>query len=207
VLGTVWAFAIASKTRLSCPIRKFRVARSTAIGHAGKLIVVQWPYSRCRLAGVLTSMRLHAEQAYLESALCAVWVLSRRSDECAGGVNVNSGGSLCSFRPHQSAGQNPLMGRTMMFWPRFPDMSEAYAKNTRCCALRCEGNGPGSSGGRLCGGSRTQLRDPGGDPYLRAIGADLVVCPRSRDDCGTIWDERPRNLLRNEPAQACSIRN
>jgi len=71
-------------------------------------------------------------------------------------------------------------------------MSEAYAKRYRCCALRCEGNGPGSSEG-VYGRFPDPATRPGGDPLFAGYRRRLVGMSTIPETiAANHMDERPR---------------
>ncbi len=154
---------------------------STAVGHAGKLIVGKIDgLGVAALAG-----RAHLYEGYTaQDAAFGVRTLSRLGVEsviltnAAGGVNAAYGpGQLVLISDHINLlGQNPLTGpNDESFGPRFPDMSEAYSKRYREAA-RAAGKAIGVD---LAEGVYAALPGPSYETpaeirYLRAIGADLV---------------------------------
>ena len=155
--------------------------RSTAIGHAGKLVagtVDGVPVAA--LAG-----RAHLYEGYTaEQAVFGIRTLGALGVEsvvltnAAGGVNVKFGaGQLVLISDHINLlGQNPLTGpNDDSLGPRFPDMTEAYSRSYREIA-RVAGKElalelPEGVYAALPGPS---YETPAEIRYLRAIGADLV---------------------------------
>jgi purine-nucleoside phosphorylase len=154
---------------------------STAVGHAGKLIVGKIE----GLAVAALAGRAHLYEGYTaQDAAFGVRTLSRLGikavilTNAAGGVNAAYGpGQLVLISDHINLlGQNPLTGpNDESFGPRFPDMSEAYSKRYREAA-RAAGKEIGVD---LAEGVYAALPGPSYETpaeirYLRAIGADLV---------------------------------
>jgi purine-nucleoside phosphorylase len=155
--------------------------RSTAVGHAGKLIIGSVAGTRVAvLAG-----RAHLYEGY--TAQQAVFGIRKLREmgvgsvvltNAAGGVNVKFGaGTLVLISDHINLlGQSPLTGpNDDALGPRFPDMTEAYSKRYRETA-RAAGR---SMGLDLPEGVYAALPGPSYETpaeirYLRAIGADLV---------------------------------
>jgi purine-nucleoside phosphorylase len=154
---------------------------STAIGHAGQLVLGQ--------AGdvpvAVMQGRVHLYEGYSASEVAfPIRVLGRMGiravilTNAAGGINLEYGqGALVIIRDHINLqGQNPLMGANdERFGPRFPDMSYTYAKRYREIALEEAKNLsiPPREGVyvALLGPS---YETPAEIRYLRTIGADLV---------------------------------
>jgi purine-nucleoside phosphorylase len=154
---------------------------STAIGHAGKLIVGQLG----DLAVAVMAGRAHLYEGYTPAQVTyGVRVLGRlgvRSvvfTNAAGGINSNvERGSLVLISDHINLqGCNPLSGpNDDSCGPRFPDMSEAYSRDFRQIAI--------STATDLCipitEGVYAAMLGPSYETpaeirYLRTIGADLV---------------------------------
>jgi purine-nucleoside phosphorylase len=155
--------------------------RSTAIGHAGQLVIG-------KTAGVAVAAmqgRTHLYEGYSAKEVSfPIRVFARMGikavilTNAAGGINLKYGqGALVVLRDHINLqGQNPLAGpNDDRFGPRFPDMSQAYSATYREIAT--------SEAGKL----RMTLHDgvyvallgpsyetPAEIRYLRTIGADLV---------------------------------
>jgi purine-nucleoside phosphorylase len=183
VLGSgLGAFADALNNRTEIPYREIPGwPQSTAIGHAGKLVVGT-------VEGVpvaALSGRAHLYEGYTAEqavfGLRALWNLGIQSvvlTNAAGGVNASyNPGQLVLISDHINLlGQNPLTGpNDESLGPRFPDMSEAYSKRYREIA-REAGKAMGLD---LAEGVYAALPGPSYETpaeirYLRTIGADLV---------------------------------
>src|ERR1700686_1385472 len=117
------------------------VARSTAIGKAGQLVVGK---SGDVLIAVMQG-RVHlyegysaAEVAFPTRVLGLMAIRALILTNAAGGINVDYGqGALVILKDHINLqGQNPLTGANdERFGPRFPDMSYTYPKRYREIAL------------------------------------------------------------------------
>jgi purine-nucleoside phosphorylase len=155
--------------------------RSTAIGHAGKLVVG-------KIEGVpvvVLAGRAHLYEGYTaQQAVLGIRALSRLGvnsvvlTNAAGGVNVKFGaGQLVLISDHINLlGQNPLTGpNDDMLGPRFPDMTEAYSKRYREIA-RSAGKEIGLDlpEGVYAAVPGPSYETPAEIRYLRTIGADLV---------------------------------
>lgn len=183
VLGSgLGAFAdeLSDATRIPyCAIPNF--PQSTAIGHAGNLVV-----------GVIDGVpvaamqgRVHLYEGYsAQQVAFPMRVFSRMGikavalTNAAGGVNPGySQGALVAVRDHINLqGQNPLVGANdERFGPRFPDMTDAYDAACR----RVAGEEARRLGIELFQGIYAALLGPSYETpaeirYLRTIGADLV---------------------------------
>jgi len=155
--------------------------RSTAIGHAGQLVVGK----SGEVPVAVMQGRVHLYEGYSASeAAFPTRVLGRMGvralilTNAAGGINVAYGqGALVILRDHINLqGQNPLAGANdERFGPRFPDMSYTYSKRYREIALEeasklkippHEGVYVGLLG--------PSYETPAEIRYLHTIGADLV---------------------------------
>ncbi len=183
VLGSgLGGFTDAINNRTEIPYREIPGwPQSTAIGHAGKLVVGT-------VEGVpvaALSGRAHLYEGYTAEqavyGLRALWNLGIQSvvlTNAAGGVNASyNPGQLVLISDHINLlGQNPLTGpNDESQGPRFPDMSEAYSKRYREIA-REAGKAMGLE---LAEGVYAALPGPSYETpaeirYLRTIGADLV---------------------------------
>ena len=155
--------------------------RSTAIGHAGQLIVGK----SGDVAVAVMQGRVHlykgysaAEVAFPTRVFSRMGVRALILTNAAGGINVEYGqGALVVVRDHMNLqGQNPLTGANdERFGARFPDMSYAYSKRYREIALEeaRKLSIPPREGvyAALAGPS---YETPAEIRYLRTIGADLV---------------------------------
>lgn len=155
--------------------------QSTAISHAGRLVIGK--------AGDVTVAamqgRVHLYEGYTaQQVVFPVRVFGRMGiravilTNAAGGINVNySQGALVLIRDHINLqGQNPLVGSNEeRFGVRFPDMTQAYAKDYREMA-RAEGARLGMTlhEGVYAGLLGPSYETPAEIEYLRRIGADLV---------------------------------
>jgi purine-nucleoside phosphorylase len=183
VLGSgLGAFADSLANQTVVPYREIPGwPQSTAIGHAGKLVVGTLDgLSVAALAG-----RVHLYEGYTAQqvvfgvrALAGLGIRSLVLTNAAGGVNPSwRPGQLVLISDHINLlGQNPLTGPNEdALGPRFPDMSQAYSTRFRALA-RTAGNEIGLD---LAEGVYAALPGPSYETpaeirYLRAIGADLV---------------------------------
>jgi len=155
--------------------------RSTAIGHAGRLVVGK--------IGELTIAamqgRVHQYERYsAREAGFPVRVLARLGvkslvlTNAAGGINsAYAQGALVVLSDHINLqGSNPLNGpNDDRFGPRFPGMSEAYCSSYRQLAQQAaQGLGIDLKEGVYAALSGPSYETPAEIRYLRAIGADLV---------------------------------
>lgn len=155
--------------------------RSTAIGHAGQLVVGK--------AGdvpvAVMQGRVHLYEGYTASEVAfPVRVLGRMGvravilTNAAGGINTEYGqGALVMIRDHINLqGQNPLVGANDdRLGPRFPDMSYTYAKRYREIALEeAKKLSIPPREGVYVGLLGPSYETPAEIRYLRTIGADLV---------------------------------
>jgi len=155
--------------------------RSTAIGHAGQLIIGK--VGDTDVVGMQGRVHLYEEYSAKEVSF-PVRVFARMGvkaivlTNAAGGINKElTQGRLVVISDHINLqGVNPLCGpNDEHFGPRFPDMTEAYDKQFRALAL-AEGRRLGIDLGQ---GVYAALPGPSYETpaeirYLRAIGADLV---------------------------------
>ncbi len=155
--------------------------RSTAIGHAGQLVVGK----AGEIPVAVMQGRVHLYEGYSAAEVAfPVRVLGRMGiravilTNAAGGINLEYGqGALVVVRDHINLqGQNPLVGANdERLGPRFPDMSYTYAKRYREIALEeaKKLSIPPREGVyvALLGPS---YETPAEIRYLRTIGADLV---------------------------------
>jgi purine-nucleoside phosphorylase len=155
--------------------------QSTAIGHAGKLIIgAVGGTPVAALAG-----RAHLYEGYTaQQAAFGIRQLRKMGVEsviltnAAGGINEKyHAGSLVLISDHINLlGQNPLTGQNdETLGPRFPDMSEAYSKHyreiARAAAKEMDLDLPEGVYAAVPGPS---YETPAEIRYMRAIGADLV---------------------------------
>ena len=155
--------------------------RSTAVGHAGKLILGRLG---SREVAVLSG-RAHLYEGYTPSqAVFGVRVMGKLGvrtmifTNAAGGLNpAFQRGALVLISDHINLqGSNPLAGpNDDSLVPRFPDMTEAYSERYRKIAREAAAG----LGIRLHEGVYAALLGPSYETpaeirYLRTIGADLV---------------------------------
>lgn len=154
---------------------------STAIGHAGKLVVGKVG----DIAVAAMQGRVHFYEGYsMQEVVFPMRVLARMGvravilTNAAGGINTNfQQGCLVVIRDHINLqGTNPLIGpNDERFGPRFHDMTTAYEKKWGDAAL-AEGKRIGvpmyeGVYGALTGPS---YETPAEIRYMRAIGCDLA---------------------------------
>jgi purine-nucleoside phosphorylase len=155
--------------------------RSTAVGHAGKLVVGAIDgFPVAALAG-----RVHLYEGYTAQqvvfgirALSGIGVDSLVLTNAAGGINPGyKPGQLVLISDHINLlGQNPLTGpNDESLGPRFLDMTEAYSKEYREIA-RAAGKeiGLDLTEGVYAAVPGPNYETPAEIRYLRTIGADLV---------------------------------
>jgi purine-nucleoside phosphorylase len=155
--------------------------RSTAIGHAGKLVFGQ-------LDGVnlaVLSGRAHLYEGYspgrVTYAMRVLKLLGAKSvvlTNAAGGINLalQQGGLVLISDHINLQGVNPLVGANEDdFGPRFPDMSEAYSRRFREIARETASSlGITLSEGVYAAMLGPSYETPAEIRFLRTIGADLV---------------------------------
>jgi len=154
---------------------------STAVGHAGQLVIGR----SGDVPVAVMQGRVHLYEGYsAQQVAFPVRVFGRMGiralvlTNAAGGINLNyQQGALVLIRDHINLqGANPLVGpNDDRFGLRFPDMTQAYAKDYRAMA-REEGAKLAMT---LHEGVYAALRGPSFETpaeihYLRTIGADLV---------------------------------
>jgi purine-nucleoside phosphorylase len=155
--------------------------QSTAIGHAGQLVIGQ--VGQVAVAGM--QGRVHLYEGYsVKEVTFPVRVFARMGvgavilTNAAGGIKREFvQGSLVVIKDHINLqGVNPLSGpNDERFGERFPDMSVAYDRRFREMAVG-EGNrlGIGVYEGVYAALSGPSYETPAEIRYLRTIGADLV---------------------------------
>ena len=155
--------------------------RSTAIGHAGKLVFGKLDATDI----VLMAGRAHLYEGYTpQQAVFGVRVLGKLCvrkmifTNAAGGINLSYGtGALVLISDHINLqGSNPLSGpNDESLGHRFPDMTEAYSLRLRGIAQQAaSGLGVPLPEGVYAGLLGPCYETPAEIRYLRAIGADLV---------------------------------
>lgn len=155
--------------------------RSTAIGHAGDMVIG-------KTGGVSVAAmqgRVHLYEGYSGKEVAfPMRVFGRMGigaiilTNAAGGINLSyQQGALVLIRDHINLqGTNPLVGANDdRFGVRFPDMTQAYAKDYREMA-RAEAGKLGLTlhEGVYAGLLGPSYETPAEIAYLRTIGADLV---------------------------------
>jgi purine-nucleoside phosphorylase len=155
--------------------------RSTAIGHAGRLVI-----GKAGNAAVAAMQgRVHFYEGYTpQQVVFPMRVFGRMGirsailTNAAGGINVEfKQGALVVIRDHINLqGINPLIGpNDERFGPRFSDMTTAYWKPYREFALaEAKQLGIDVSEGVYAAFSGPSYETPAEIRYLRTIGADLV---------------------------------
>ena len=155
--------------------------RSTAAGHAGKLVFGKLGSTDV----VVMSGRAHLYEGYSAARVTygvrifqMLGVRSLVLTNAAGGVNVSfQQGGLVLISDHINLqGVNPLVGANEDgFGPRFPDMSEAYSREYRKIAKdTAQELGVALDEGVYAALSGPSYETPAEIRYLRTIGADLV---------------------------------
>ena len=159
--------------------------RSTAVGHAGKLVIGKLPGKSGDIAVAAMQGRVHFYEGYSpQEVIFPMRVFARMGiravilTNAAGGINRSyKQGALVVLRDHINLqGSNPLIGpNDERFGMRFPDMSQAYAKTFRGFALQ-EGRRLGIPihEGVYAALSGPNYETPAEIRYLATIGADLV---------------------------------
>jgi purine-nucleoside phosphorylase len=183
VLGSgLGAFADDLDQRVSIPyanIPHFPV--SSAEGHAGNLVMGR--VSNVPVAAMQGRVHYYEGQSMQRvtfpiRVFCRMGIKGVLLTNAAGGIGsqLNQGG-LVVLRDHINLqGANPLMGSNdPRFGPRFPDMSDAYAKDWRRLAME-EGRRAGMD---VCEGVYAAVPGPSYETpaeirFLRTIGADVV---------------------------------
>jgi purine-nucleoside phosphorylase len=156
-------------------------ARSTAIGHAGRLVIGKAGAN----AVVAMQGRFHPYEGYSADKVVfpmrAFWRVGVRAailTNAAGGIRKEYGqGRLVVISDHINLqGQNPLVGpEDARFGPRFIDMTEAYCRDYRRAALDAGKKlGIDLAEGVYAGLLGPSYETPAEIRYLRTIGADLV---------------------------------
>ncbi len=159
---------------------------STAVGHAGELVVGTLGANGIGAADVVVmSGRLHLYEGYTAQQVTAGIRLFRELGvervvltNAAGGINAEyARGALVLISDHinlQCA--NPLVGpNDNRLGPRFPDMTEAYSLNLRQLALEtAEKLGITLHEGVYAAMLGPSYETPAEIRFLKTIGADLV---------------------------------
>jgi purine-nucleoside phosphorylase len=155
--------------------------RSTAIGHAGQLVIG-------RVGDVVVAAmqgRVHLYEGYSAKEVTfpirvfgRVGIRALILTNAAGGINLEyKQGALVVITDHINLqGHNPLVGPNEdRYGARFPDMTQAYSKPYREVALRAARRlGKAVYQGVYAGLLGPSYETPAEIRYLRTIGADLV---------------------------------
>lgn len=183
VLGSgLGAFADDLTDAVRIPYEKIPgFARSTAIGHAGRLVIGKVG------AVVVAAMqgRVHLYEGYSAQEVAfpmrvfgRMGIRSAILTNAAGGINLDfHEGALVSISDHINLqGTNPLIGANdERFGLRFPDMTQAYWKPYREAALvEAKRMGIEVHEGVYAALAGPSYETPAEIGFLRAIGADLV---------------------------------
>jgi purine-nucleoside phosphorylase len=154
---------------------------ATAVGHAGDLV-----FGRLgELELAVMAGRAHLYEGYTPQqvafgvrVLGSLGVRSLVLTNAAGGINLRyQRGALVLISDHINLqGCSPLVGENLdWLGPRFPDMTEAYAKEYRDVAKQVAGEvGITLQDGVYAAMLGPSYETPAEIRYLRAIGADLV---------------------------------
>jgi len=154
---------------------------STAIGHAGQLVVGRSD----DIPVVVMQGRVHLYEGYTAQEVAfPIRVLGRMGisslilTNAAGGINLDYGqGALVVVRDHINLqGTSPLVGTNdQRFGTRFPDMTFAYTRHYRELALEEAAKiGIAPREGVYAGMLGPSYETPAEIRFLRTIGADLV---------------------------------
>jgi purine-nucleoside phosphorylase len=183
VLGSgLGAFAdeLTSATRI--PYHKIPgFPRSTVEGHAGQLVIGKL----AEIPVAVMQGRVHLYEGYSPKevvfpmrVLGQLGIRAAILTNAAGAINLAyNQGALVVIRDHINLqGANPLVGpNDERFGVRFPDMSQAYAKEYREIALgEAKRLGLGAHEGVYAALSGPSFETPAEIRYLKTIGADLV---------------------------------
>jgi purine-nucleoside phosphorylase len=183
VLGSgLGAFADEFAAPTKIPYAKIpNFARSTAIGHAGQLVLGE--VDRIPVAGMQGRVHLYegysAKQvAFPARVFARMGVKALIVTNAAGGINLNySEGALVALRDHINLqGANPLIGpNDDRFGSRFPDMTRAYdAEFRRFVAEAGKELSLNLHEGVYLALAGPNYETPAEIHSFRALGADLV---------------------------------
>jgi purine-nucleoside phosphorylase len=159
--------------------------RSTAIGHAGQMVVGQVIGKAGSVPVAAMQGRVHLYEGYSSQEVTfPIRVFGRMGiravilTNAAGGINLSySQSALVVIRDHINLqGVNPLVGANDdRFGVRFPDMTHAYAREYRAIAREEAAKlGIPQHEGIYAGLLGPSYETPAEIEYLRRIGADLV---------------------------------
>ena len=187
VLGSgLGAFADSLTNAVAVPYAEIPAfPQSTAIGHAGRLVIGNVIGNAGSVPVAAMQGRVHLYEGYSTQEITfPIRVFGRMGihavilTNAAGGIDLSySQGALVLIRDHINLqGTNPLVGANDdRFGPRFPDMTHAYAEEYRAIA-REEANklNIALNEGVYAGLLGPSYETPAEIQYLRRIGADLV---------------------------------
>jgi purine-nucleoside phosphorylase len=187
VLGSgLGAFANSLERAVRIPYRDIPgLPTSTAIGHAGELVIGSLGANGQTVDVAVMSGRFHLYEGYTPQQTVsgirlfkAMGINRLVLTNAAGGIDISYGrGALVLISDHINLqGVNPLTGpNDNALGPRFPDMTEAYSRRLRALAVSigaelgitlCEGVYAGVLG--PCYETPAEIR------FLKTIGATLV---------------------------------
>ncbi len=159
--------------------------RSTAVGHAGQLVIGKLTGTGGDIPVAVMQGRVHlyegysaAEVAFPTRVLGRAGIRALILTNAAGGINLEYGqGALVILRDHINLqGQNPLTGANdERFGPRFPDMTYLYTKRYREIGLEeMKRLAIPPREGVYAALAGPSYETPAEIRYLGTIGADLV---------------------------------
>ena len=159
--------------------------RSTAIGHAGQIVLGSVASATGSVPVAAMQGRVHLYEGYSPQevtfpirAFGRMGVRAVILTNAAGGINLSySQGALVVIRDHINLqGVNPLVGANDdRFGVRFPDMTHAYAREYRAIAREEAAKlGIPQHEGVYAGLLGPSYETPAEIEYLRRLGADLV---------------------------------
>jgi purine-nucleoside phosphorylase len=159
--------------------------RSTAIGHAGQMVIGQVTGKAGSVPVAAMQGRVHLYEGYsAQEVTFPIRVFGRMGvravilTNAAGGISLSySQGALVVIRDHINLqGVNPLIGpNDDRFGVRFPDMTHAYAREYREIAREEAAKlGLPQHDGVYAGLLGPSYETPAEIEYLRKMGADLV---------------------------------
>ena len=159
--------------------------RSTAIGHAGQMVIGQVSGNVGEVSVAAMQGRVHLYEGYSpQEVTFPIRVFARMGiravilTNAAGGISLSySQGALVVIRDHINLqGANPLVGpNDDRFGVRFPDMTNAYEKEYRRIAREEAAKlGIPQHEGVYAGLLGPSYETPAEIEYLRRMGADLV---------------------------------
>jgi purine-nucleoside phosphorylase len=183
VLGSgLGAFADELSAATRIPYQKIpSFPRSTVVGHAGQLVIGKLgdiPVAAMKGRVHLYEGYTPQEVAFPMRVLGRLGIRSAILTNAAGAINRDyRQGALIAIRDHINLqGANPLMGpNDDRFGIRFPDMSEAYAKDFREIARReAQRLGIPVHEGVYAALRGPSFETPAEIRFLKTVGADLV---------------------------------